>query len=308
MKKVLVIGGTGFIGLNIVKKLISHNVNVSIYDIKKCDQLGIDCFEGNIKDDVDFCDIISGFDSIIYLITTVSPKKSMENPELTYIEDIPLLIKTLDACIKNNVRQVIFASSGGTIYGDNNGHKSKEEDFNEPINHYGVGKLTCEKILEMYNKLYGMENISLRISNSYGLGQNPKSGVGVITAFTEQVKNGETINLFGDGSITRDFIDVSDVAEAFYLALNWNFDKNINPIFNIGSGKGITLKQVVNLVYDVLGKEKNINYLPERPFDVKYSVLDINKAKEYLGYKPDNNEILKIKKYVEEKASKEMIK
>lgn len=308
MKKVLVIGGTGFIGLNIVKKLISHNMDVSIYDIKKCDELGIKCFSGNIKDDKDFCDIVGNYDSIIYLITTVSPKKSMEDPVLTYMEDIPLLIKTLDACISNNVKQVIFASSGGTVYGDTNGIRSKEEDFNEPINHYAVGKLTCEKILEMYNKLYNMENISLRISNPYGIGQNPKSGVGVITAFAEQVKNGKTINLFGDGSITRDFIDVSDVAESFYLALNWKFDKNINPVFNIGSGKGITLKQIADLVYDVFNEEENINYLPERDFDVKYSVLDISKAEKYLGYKPHEDEMSKIRKYVEEKAYKGMIK
>lgn len=297
MQKTLVIGGTGFIGTSIVQVLKEHDQYVSVYDVNKSLN-GNDNYVGNIKDDISFDNIVSQYDNVIYLITTVSPKRSMDFPNEPYTNDVPLLIKTLDACLKSGIKRIVFASSGGTIYGDSNGIKSVETDINSPINHYAVCKLTCEKILEMYNKLYGMENVALRISNPYGEGQNPKSGVGVITTFAEQIKNGNQINLFGDGSVTRDFVYVKDVAEAFYLATNWDFIKEIAPIFNIGSGTGLSLKQIVEIVSEVLEVEPKINYLPEREFDVKYNVLDISKAQKYIDYKPVKNNEECIKQYV----------
>lgn len=297
MQKTLVIGGTGFIGTSIVQVLKEHDQYVSVYDVNKSLN-GNDNYVGNIKDDINFDNIVSQYDNVIYLITTVSPKRSMDFPNEPYTNDVPLLIKTLDACLKSGIKRIVFASSGGTIYGDSNGIKSVETDINSPINHYAVCKLTCEKILEMYNKLYGMENVALRISNPYGEGQNPKSGVGVITTFAEQIKNGNQINLFGDGSVTRDFVYVKDVAEAFYLATNWDFIKEIAPIFNIGSGTGLSLKQIVEIVSEVLEVEPKINYLPEREFDVKYNVLDISKAQKYIDYKPVKNNEECIKQYV----------
>src|SRR5574344_1077953 len=172
----------------------------------------------------------------------------MENPTSAYTNDVPLLIKTLDSCVKSNVKRVIFSSSGGTIYGETSGQNAREDDRKFPINNYAICKLTCENILNMYNKLHGMENISLRISNPYGIGQRPESGVGVITTFVDKICKGEPITLFGDGSITRDFLDVEKVAEAFYDAINWKFDNDIDPIFNIGSGQGLTLKQIVDII------------------------------------------------------------
>jgi UDP-glucose 4-epimerase len=304
MHKILVIGGTGFIGKNIVNLLKEKNDYVSVYDIN-ASTCGYENYVGNIKDDENFDMIISKYDTVIYLITSVSPKKSMENPTLSYTNDIPLLIRTLDACLKNNIKRVIFSSSGGTIYGDNNGEKSRESDFNEPINHYAICKLTCEKILEMYNKLYGMENVALRISNPYGEGQNPKSGVGAVTIFIDQIINGRDINLFGDGSIIRDFIYVREVAEAFYLATKWKYDSSITPIFNIGSGEGLSLNEVIDIISRALYASPRINYLPERPFDVKYNVLNIEKANKYLNFRSDEDESEYIHKYAKTFLKKE---
>jgi UDP-glucose 4-epimerase len=304
MHKILVIGGTGFIGMNIVNFLKEKSEYVSVYDLN-ASTYGCENYKGNITDDENFDMIISKYDTIIYLITSVSPKKSMENPTLSYTNDIPLLIRTLDACLKNNIKRVVFSSSGGTVYGDNNGEKSKESDFNEPINHYAICKLTSEKILEMYNKLYGMENIALRISNPYGEGQNPKSGIGAITVFIDQIINGQEINLFGDGSIIRDFIYVREVAEAFYLAMKWKYNSSIAPIFNIGSGEGLSLNEVIDIISKALSINPKINYLPKRPFDVKYNVLDIAKATQYLNFKPDEDESKYIYEYAKTFLKKE---
>lgn len=303
MEKVLVIGGNGFIGSNIVNYLNNKNVFSATYDIKK-GNTGKENYEGNIVDDISFDSIISQHDVIIYLITTVSPKKSMDDPESAYKNDVPLLIKTLESCVKSGVKRVIFSSSGGTIYGETIGHNAKEDDQKFPINNYAICKLTCEYILEMYNKLYNMENISLRISNPYGNGQRPESGVGVITTFIDKVCKNEIITLFGDGSITRDFINVDKVAEAFYLATKWKFDNDVTPIFNIGSGQGISLKEIVDLISVTLNIVPNINFLPEREFDVKSNVLDVSKSEKYLDYKPISNEKEDIKKYILTMAKK----
>ena len=148
MKKTLVIGGNGFIGKNIVEMFRKYNQHASIYDITE-GTLGVENYQGDILNDENFDEIISKYDEIIYLITKVSPKKSMDEPESAYVNDVPLLIKTLDSCLKSGIKRVIFSSSGGTVYGDLKGSKAKETDFNEPINHYAICKLTCEKILEL---------------------------------------------------------------------------------------------------------------------------------------------------------------
>lgn len=298
MKRVLIIGGSGFIGKNITEKLVSHGIFVASYDLYE-NLYANKNYIGNINDDKDFENIVGGYDEIIYLITTVSPKQSMENPDATYVKDIPLLLKTLDACVKNGVKRVIYSSSGGTVYGDSNGKKLKETNFNEPKNHYAVCKLTCEKILEMYNSLYNMENITLRISNPFGKGQNPTSGVGFITAVINQIMSGKQVELYGDGSVVRDFVDVEDVAEAFYLAVEWKFDNKIIPVFNIGSGEGVSLKEIVYIVSDILGVQPQIRYFPKRNFDVLFNVLDINKAIKELNYLPNSNIRSIIKKYID---------
>lgn len=297
MEKVLVIGGNGFIGSNIVKYLNKCNIYSSIYDVKMS-TFGKENYVGNIENDSSFEKIINKYDTIIYLITTVSPKKSMDEPESAYKDDIPLLIKTLELCRKNGIKRVIFSSSGGTIYGETNGKKAKEEDQKFPINNYAICKLACEYVLEMYNKLYNMENISLRISNPYGLGQKPESGVGVITTFVDRISKEMPITLYGDGSTIRDFINVEKVAEAFYLATTWDYNKKITPIFNIGSGQGISLKEITQIISSILNIDPIIKYLPNREFDVKCNILDIRKAKMYLNYEPIHDEREDIKKYV----------
>lgn len=298
MEKVLVIGGTGFIGRNVVDNLKSHGIITGCYDLVD-KNYGDYNYIGNVIYDDNLDSIISDYDKIVYLITSVSPKKSMENPKEPYVNDVPLLLKVLDSAKQHNIKRVVFASSGGTVYGDNGNNKSKESDFNEPLNHYAICKLTSEKILEMYNKLYSMENISLRISNPFGFGQNPKSNVGAITVFANKILNDEEIVLFGDGNVVRDYIDVSEVAEAFYLALETDFNKiDTTPVFNIGSGQGLSLNEIISIISETLNVEPKINHQPARKFDVQYNVLDTSKAEQYLNYKHNDSEVENIKKYV----------
>lgn len=299
MSNVLIMGGNGFIGKNICKYFDMHNLDYGIYDLFTTVS-SHDTYQGNILTDDNLEDILKSYDTIIYLITSVSPKKSVDFPEQAYIQDVPMLLRVLNYCIENGVtKKVVFASSGGTVYGECNGDSLKEdENIEYPINNYAICKLACEKILLYYNKVYNMNNVILRIGNPYGIGQNPSSGVGVITTFVEKVLNGEEIVLFGDGSVVRDYVDVDTVARAFYNAVFYESKKDVVPVFNVGSGVEINLNDIINLISTTLNIKPKIKKLPERNFDVKRNVLNMEKSSKYLDLESCDMEKEKIKEYI----------
>lgn len=284
--RVLVIGGGGFIGRNTAEHLLRSEHDVRIYT-KTMDAAPLDCiyYCRDLMADECIEELLEGVQAVLYFVTVSTPLTSMKDPSLVYNMDIPMLVKVLDACVRKNVRRLVFASSGGTIYGESS-QINTEESGTWPLCHYAVGKLTCEKLLQLYNHLYGMENISLRISNPYGLGQDPNTGVGAITVFVNQILQGKSITIYGDGNATRDFVNVDYVVQAFEKALNWKFDRSISPVFNIGSGKALTLKQVVALISRAIDEPVNILYQPRRSYDVQNSALSIEKAIEVLRYSP----------------------
>lgn len=304
MKKILVIGGNGFIGKNVVDLLLAKHYHVGVYDVAPSSLDNITSYVGDIVNDNNFETIIGSYEAIVYLISAIMPKQSMDEPLSSYSNDIPLLIKTLEACKKHGIKRVIYASSGGTIYGDNI-HANKENLLSQPINHYAICKLTCENILMLYNQLYGMKNIVLRIANPYGKYQRIASGVGAVTAFTYHLIKGEQISIWGDGENIRDYIDVKYVAEAFSLAIEWENPESILPIFNVGSGVGVSLNNLVQIIADELGIKPQIEYSPNRNFDVKSNYLDMTKTKRLLGLKLPENPENSIREYV--RYCKEML-
>ncbi len=295
--KVLVIGGNGFLGKNIVSELKDNDCDVSVYDMKTNPNCQCRQFEGDIINDAKFSQIIRGNDVLVYLVSAIMPAKSMQEPLSSYTVDIPLLIHTLESCRTENVRRIVYASSGGTIYGDNE-IPNKEDAQLMPINNYAICKLTCEKILLMYNKIYGMDNIILRIVNPFGKWQKMVSGVGAITSFCMLMLQKKEINIFGDGNIVRDYVSVEDVARAFLLASSWNNEEAIIPVFNIGSGCGHSLNEIISILEKILGYQASVKYLQSRLFDVKCNVLDISKANKYLKYNVKQKIEDSIKEYV----------
>ena len=285
--KVLVLGGSGFIGRNVVDCFRRHNCTVATYDLDPpCSR--VDSFCGDVSTDASLPDTLGAFDTIIYLVSSVTPQRSMQDPESAYVTDIPRFLKVLDVCVQRGVRRVVFASSGGTIYG-NSSMANNESQNTLPINNYGISKLACEKILLMHNLLYGMENVVLRIANPYGAGQRVQSGVGAVTAFANSISIGEPIVIYGDGDNVRDFVAINYVADAFYNAAQWKFSQAISPVFNIGSGRGLTLNRVIEIISTALNKRPNIEYRSSRLFDVRCNYLDITKAMNTLGYSAPTN-------------------
>ena len=297
MKKILVIGGNGFIGTNVVQYLVQKKYLVGVYDLSSGSEKGVEYYEGNINDDPNFERILSQYDTIIYLLSAIMPQMSMEDPLSSYQTDIPLLLIVLEACKKNNIKRVIYASSGGTVYGDSN-IPNQEDKVTNPINHYAICKLTCEKILCLYNSLYNMENVILRIANPYGIGQRLESGVGAVTIFTKSIISYSKIRIYGDGENIRDYIDVRDVAKMFECAIRWAYEKQVPPIFNVGSGKGYSLLQLIEIISNELGIKAIVEFVPRREFDIKCSILDMSKTKSFFHFECEQDSESSIRQYV----------
>ncbi|WP_242396870.1 NAD-dependent epimerase/dehydratase family protein [Clostridium butyricum] len=288
-KKCILFGGGGFIGKNLAFALNDQGYDVTIYDVYVRKAFSEDeikefkIIEKNYFDDNELEKSIAGNDVIIHLISSVNPAKSMIEPSKCYSNDLIKTIELLDAAKENNISKVVFISSGGTVYGNYEAESYSEDMPNNPINHYGIMKLSIEKIMLMYNSLYNMNNVILRVSNPYGRGQNPKNKLGAISVFTQEILDGNTIHIYGDGETVRDYIYIDDVIGAIEKAINYKVTSQITPVFNVGSGIGTTLNQLLKYISSILNKEYTVEYVHSRGIDVHRSVLNIDKSKKELG-------------------------
>jgi len=285
----LLIGGAGFIGTRLAVGLGNYG-----YDITICDRLDkkdissdiidynyfyIDYFHESLSDE-----IIKNQDLIILLISSIGPSTPMEISEKCYGKDVVKMIDLLEQMRKCDVNRLIFISSGGTVYGNQKRKILCENMATLPINHYGIMKLTQEKILLMYNELYGMKNVIFRLSNPYGQGQRSSSGIGAVTAFLENIICGKKIVIYGDGDIIRDYIFIDDAVEMIRLFLDRRCSEYCDiPVFNIGTGIGTSITQLVRIIEEVTGKAADIEYKEVRNVDVKRNVLDVSKILSVIG-------------------------
>lgn len=286
-KKFFLIGGAGFIGKNLAIELVKCGHKVTIYDCVdnpfENGFLDIAYVKGNYFDNDIGEMLLKQQDIVILLACSVGPKSSMINSESCYSQDIVTMIKLLDQLRSFNISRLVFISSGGTVYGRNNEKALSEEMQTFPINHYGILKLTQEKIILMYNDLYKMNNVIFRIANPYGPGQRIASGIGAVTVFLDNIIHEKEISLFGKGDIVRDYIYIEDVAKMITNFLEKEIITDNIPIYNVGTGSGYTLLQVIEVIEKVIGKKAKVSFRDEREIDVKRNVLDIQKLLSVIG-------------------------
>ena len=285
--KVLVLGGSGFIGSHIVDKFLAKAWDVTVFDRQlerfRPPNPSVHFIPGEFANKEQLEEVVSlGFDVVFHSIGTTDLKTSNYNPEIDVTENVISTLHLLEICKKYKIRKIVFLSSGGTIYGDSTVETLSEKDLTMPICSYAISKLTIEKYLFMYHRLHGFDYISLRLSNPYGMRQNPLSGQGAVAVFLYRIMSGEQIELWGDGLVVRDFIFVGDVANACYMASA----KNVNGVFNIGSSQGISIKLLIDKLASIVNRAPKISWLPKRPFDVQRIVLDCSAAHRELGWTP----------------------
>ena len=224
------------------------------------------------------------------------PANSNLNPILDLEQNLLPTIKFLEAARDLGVKKIIFFSSGGTIYGDAGIYRVSETDQTNPICSYGIQKLAIEKYLYLFKKLYGLNYGILRISNPYGKNQNILKKQGFIQTVISNAMHAEPIEVWGDGSVVRDYLHAQDVAKA---ASDLIYYDGPHHIFNIGSGHGRSLNEIISIVESIIKKPLDVKYLSAREFDLPVNVLDISLAKRELNWVPKIN----LEQYIAEQAN-----
>lgn len=287
-KKILVIGGSGFLGLNLIETLVKYGYHVRVLDRINSKYLGnkVEFCEGDFTATHLLGKVIDGCDAIFHLASTTLPGNSNDDPMFDVNSNLLGTIGLLELAVRKNIKKFVFISSGGTVYGIPNVPAVSENEPTNPICSYGIIKLTIEKYLKLFNRLYGLNTCSLRLSNPYGKYQRTDIAQGAITVFCHKALKGETIEIWGDGSVIRDFIYINDAVNAMLKALEIDC---LSEDINIGDGIGTNLNQIVTYIESVISRKVNVKYLQPRKFDVPKIVLDITKAKSILNWEPEIN-------------------
>jgi UDP-glucose 4-epimerase len=223
-------------------------------------------------------------DYVVHLVSSTLPASSNLNPNYDVESNLLSTLNLLEECCRQNIKKIIFISSGGTVYGIPKSIPIKENHPTNPNCSYGIVKLAIEKYLELYKSLKGLDFKILRFGNPFGERQNPHLPQGLIIHLLYNIKLGKTIEIWGDGEVVRDYFYIRDGAKAIYKAIK---DESVNNIYNISTGKGYSINQILNKFKKVLKLDFKVKYLEGRKFDVPVNILDNRLAKKYLNWKPD---------------------
>lgn len=290
MAKVLVTGGLGFIGANLVSILDSGDHQIVIFDnfsSGKVEHLTDgerhEVIKGDIRD-VDALDdtLAQGFDAVIHLAAYGSVVDSVASPEENFSINVEGTFNVLNGCKKANIKKIVFASTGGALIGNATPPVS-ENSLPRPISPYGASKLAGEGYCSAFASAYGIDVVALRFANVIGPISWHKKGA--VTAFIKAIMNGEPIKFFGDGTSTRDYLYVEDLCRGIQLALEAKLSGF--SVFHIASGNEVSVKQLAEIVCEVSGKvDHPVEYFGKRPGEVERNFAEYSLAKSVLGFEP----------------------
>lgn len=293
-RKILITGGAGFIGSNIVETLLKKGAKVRVLDnfitgrkrnIEPfLNNENFELIEGDLRNYSTVRKSVEGINYILHQGALPSVPRSIKDPITTNNINILGTLNVLEAARKTGVKRLVFASSS-SIYGNSEVLPKKEDMSVNPLSPYALSKYTGERYCQLYYRIYGLETICLRYFNVFGPNQDPTSQyAAVIPKFISLIKKDESPVIYGDGLQSRDFTYVENVVEANILACEAKVVAG--EVFNIACGNSFSLLQLVNLINKFLGKNIKPQFAEPRPGDVKHSLASIEKAKIKLGYEP----------------------
>jgi UDP-glucose 4-epimerase len=285
--KVVVTGGAGFIGSHLVDRLINRGNDVfiidnlstgsannvhplaTLYKLDICDKAVNELFL-KIKPDV-----------VFHLAAQADVTQSLLDPSHDANINIMGTLNILEACREVKVKKLIFASTSA-VYGDVQDELITEKNMVSPISYYGLSKLTAESYIRQYYKLYQLPYTIFRYANVYGPRQKSKGEGGVVAIFIDKLKGEEPLIVYGDGEQTRDFIYVSDIVDANFLAI----EKGTQETIQLSTGQKTSINQLIQVLKEIHGSSINTIYKDAKPGDIKHSCLDNSKAKQVLNWSP----------------------
>ena len=285
---ILALGGNGFIGSHFVDAGVASGHEFSVLSRKPYPVWPhgrpFRHLPGGFEALAAHPEWLDGIDAVWHGAWSTVPKTAAADPQSDVQTNLIGVLKVLEL-IRNtpSIKHLVFVSSGGAIYGPGKSQDMITEDHPlSPLGSYGITKLAAERYFQIFSMETGLPVTIIRPSNPYGPGQSSVGILGVITTFLYHAIAGTSATIFGGGAIVRDFLDVSDVANLMVKAM----EVPVPGIYNCGSGKGVTLSEVVSTIEDIVGCEIKINEMPARAFDPERTVLDINRAKNTFGWYP----------------------
>lgn len=281
--KVLVLGANGFIGSYVVDALSNKGFYIRAFghygsdnSIKFHLSKNIELFQGDFLNQTDIKVALTGVDTVIHLISTTTPATAESDPLIDIDTNIAGSVKLFQQVVSSgHIKQIIYMSSGGTIYGDNYDKVPKKETANTwPVSPYGIGKLAIENYLHYFNKKYNQNYVVFRLANPYGTRQNLMRKQGVIPIFMDKILRNEDILVLGDGSAVRDYVFVNDVAKIVANVIGKNLK---HSVYNIGSGRGHSVNEIIKEIEEAVHKKAIIKHTSAPSTFVGYSVLDTHR-------------------------------
>jgi len=290
MKRCVVLGANGFIGSHVTAELVRAGHEVLACDIAREFTALADVPRDRLRTvTFDFLDaaaldrIVEGKDWVFHFVSTTLPATSNENMPFDVQSNVIGSIHLLEACVRGGVGRLLFASSGGTVYGRPAAVPVPEDAAQDPIVSYGIAKLAIEKYCRLFEELHGLSTTCLRLANPFGP-HHFGSLQGIIPVALRRIGAGEPVVIWGDGEVVRDYVYVTDVARAFRLAAEYDGEQRV---FNVGSGEGVSLNQLLERIRAVVGRPFPVLYDRGRRFDVPQIYLDVTRAREHLGWRPE---------------------
>lgn len=310
-KKCLVIGGDGFIGSHIVDDLLDRGFEVRVFDrfqkgrIKNLKHLKgkIEFHKGNFLNKWHLSRALKGVDYVFHFVSLSTPASTANDPHEEIRLNLDGTLQLLDLCVKYGIKKVVYPSSGGAVYGNALEEVASETTQPRPVSPYAVTKLTVEEYLHFYKRQYGLDFVIYRIANPYGERQDPNGIQGAIPIFMKHMIKGETLDIYGN--TVRDYIYVKDATR--FIAESFD-QSHKNTTYNVGTGKGISLFELVLMLAKTTETTPKIKRLERRPFDVQKIVLDTTRANEEFGFYPETSLEVGLEKtyaYLKEKYAHE---
>lgn len=288
--KVLVLGGCGFIGSHIVEKLVQQNHEVRVFDRLNASVRNIasvlsdvELVYGDFSDEWATKNALKGCQVVYHLISTTFPGSTLESGVYDLRSNLIPSVKLLENASHNGVTHIIYASSGGTVYGNCKVTPIKESFTEKPTSLYGLSKLTIENYIRFYCMKGKMKYTILRGSNIYGPRQNINGIQGLIAVAIGNLIYNRPQIIWGDGEVYRDYLYVDDFTEALYMCLG---RKGHNEVFNVGKGQKTSIKEILDIIRQVTGKDLPVIRKAGRKSDVPCNVLCVDKIESKLGWKP----------------------
>ncbi|WP_249900985.1 NAD-dependent epimerase/dehydratase family protein [Paenibacillus sp. PK3_47] len=287
MKKYVILGGSGFIGRKLVSRLSKDNY-VLVADLTCSPEYegmkNVSFVKFNFTEEESFAPLLDETDTIVHLVSTLFAKDGTDNLASEVSANVISTIRLLEDMVGTKTN-LLFLSSGGTVYGEGGELPAVEDDPKHSFCGYALTKTMIEDTLELYKNQHGLRYRTVRLSNPYGFMSNSNRMQGLIPILVDRVMQGEPVTIWGDGENIRDYIFIDDVLDALEAILNYEGDENI---FNVGSGIGYSIHEILSFVINMLKPElpPAIQYSPSRKCDVIKNILNIEKVTACTGWKP----------------------